>query len=49
MKVCKKCLDAITSREGDQKYIDVAVDETDEIESMCEWCKETAFDTLFEI
>ena len=47
--VCDHCLAAIWSREGDQATLKHSVDETDAVESRCDWCKECGFDTLYEL
>ena len=47
--VCEGCLRAIESHEGRQKSEKVFVDENDELESRCDWCGESGFDTLFRI
>ena len=49
MWVCEHCLMAIESREGNQATLKHYVDEDDEIESKCDWCKEYGFDTLYEL
>lgn len=46
MWVCKKCLMAIESREGNQAILPHFVDEED---SKCDWCEETGFDVLYEL
>ena len=47
--VCDRCLLAIESREGNQATLKHYVDENDDLESKCEWCEETGFDTLYEL
>jgi hypothetical protein len=47
--VCDHCLAAITSREGNQATLIHGVDETDAVESRCDWCKDVGFDTLYEL
>ena len=47
--VCDHCLAAIQSREGNQATLTHSVDETDAVESRCDWCKECGFDTLYEL
>jgi hypothetical protein len=47
--ICDHCLAAIESREGNQATLRHAVDEDDKVESMCDWCFEDGFDTLFEL
>lgn len=50
MKVCKQCLAAIWSHEGDFPYMHIWVDDPeDEAESTCEWCEESGFEELYEI
>lgn len=49
LKVCEHCLWAIESREGNQLKVTHFVDEDDEIESTCDWCKENGFDVLYEL
>ena len=49
MWVCDHCLAAIQSREGNQATLRHSVDETDAVESRCDWCKECGFDTLYEL
>lgn len=49
MWVCEHCLMAIESREGNQATLRHCVDEEDEVESKCDWCEETGFDTLYEL
>ena len=48
MWVCEHCLAAIESREGNQATLRHYVDE-DEVESKCDWCEESGFDTLYEL
>ena len=47
--ICAHCLAAIESREGNQATLVHYVDEDDKVESMCEWCFEDGFDTLYEL
>lgn len=47
--VCRNCLMAIESHEGNQATLPHYVDENDDEESKCEWCEETGFDTLYEL
>lgn len=47
--VCDHCLAAITSHEGNQATLAHGVDETDDVESKCDWCKECGYDTLYEL
>ena len=47
--VCEHCLMGIESREGNQARLAHSVDETDAVESRCDWCKECGFDTLYEL
>lgn len=47
--VCDHCLQAIWSREGNQARIQHNVDETDAVDSRCDWCKQCGFDTLYEL
>lgn len=49
MWVCSHCLMAIESREGNQATLRHFVDETDAVESRCDWCRECGFDTLYEL
>lgn len=49
MWVCEHCLMAIESREGNQATMRHSVDEDDDVESECDWCKENGFDTLYEL
>ena len=49
MWVCSHCLMAIESRVGNQPTLRHYVDETDAVESKCDWCKEVGFDTLYEL
>lgn len=48
MWVCEHCLMAIESREGNQATLRHYVGEDDDVESKCDWCEETGFDTLYE-
>lgn len=51
--VCKHCLLAIQSREGNQLTIthdiDLEFDERTEENSKCDWCKQTDNDVLYEL
>lgn len=47
--VCEHCLQAIESREGNQAILKHLVDETDAVDSKCEWCNERGFDILYEL
>ena len=47
--VCDRCLMTIESREGNQATLKHWVDETDDVESRCDWCHEVGFDTLYEL
>ena len=49
MWVCAHCLAAIESREGNQAVLKHFVDEDDDVESKCDWCEDTGFDTLYEL
>ena len=51
MWVCGHCLAAIESHEGRQAILCHAFDfdEEDENESKCDWCKDSGFDTLYEL
>ena len=49
MWVCDHCLAAIWSREGNQATLTHYVDETDAVESKCDWCGDVGFDTLYEL
>jgi hypothetical protein len=49
MWVCKRCLMAIESREGNQAVLRHWVDEEDEAESKCDWCEDDGFDVLYEL
>ena len=50
LKVCDRCLMAIESHKGKQATLTIYVDdEAPEIESTCDWCKESGFDVLHEI
>jgi hypothetical protein len=44
--VCKNCLMAIESREGNQATLRHSVDEDD---CKCDWCEDEGFDTLYEL
>ena len=47
--VCEHCLSGIESHEGQQTTIEHYVDEENETESKCDWCKEHGFNTLYEL
>lgn len=47
--VCEHCLMGIECHEGNQATLEHGVDETDAVESKCDWCKEVGFDTLYEL
>lgn len=47
--VCEHCLMGIECHEGNQATLRHYVDETDAVESKCDWCKECGFDTLYEL
>lgn len=49
MWVCKHCLMAIESREGNQATMRHYVDEDDDETSKCDWCEDVGFDTLYEL
>ena len=49
MKVCEYCLQAIESREENQRALTIYIDENDDMESKCAWCEQCGFDTLYEI
>ena len=49
MWVCEHCLMGIESHEGNQATLRHYVDETDAVESKCDWCKECGFDALYEL
>lgn len=49
LRVCEHCLAAIESREGNQATLKHWVDETDAVDSRCDWCKEVGFDMLYEL
>lgn len=49
MWVCEHCLMAIESREGSQATLRHSVDDDNDVESKCDWCEETGFDTLYEL
>lgn len=49
MWVCSHCLMAIESREGNQATLRHGVDETDAVESRCDWCKECGYSVLYEL
>ena len=45
--ICSHCLLGYEDREEYQPVRRVSVDPNNEIESRCDWCDETGFDTLF--
>lgn len=51
--VCKHCLSAIQSHEGNQVTIahdiDLEFDERNEENSKCDWCKQIDNDVLYEL
>lgn len=49
LHVCDHCLAAIESREGNQATLTHYIDADDLAGSMCDWCEEFGFDTLFEL
>ena len=49
MWVCEHCLLGIESREGARATLVHRVDEQDNEESKCDWCKEVGFETLYEL
>ena len=49
LKVCKNCLLAIWSREGNLEHKAIYVDEENAEESTCEWCEENGFSVLYEL
>jgi hypothetical protein len=49
LHVCDHCLAAIWSREGNQATLTHHPDEDDLEGSMCDWCEQVGFDTLFEL
>lgn len=49
IKVCDRCLHAIVSKEGKHLVSAECVDETNPIESRCEWCGEIGFDMIYSI
>jgi hypothetical protein len=49
MWVCDHCLAAITSREGNQATLTHYIDSDDLAGSMCDWCEQVGFDTLYEL
>lgn len=49
LRVCLHCLMGIESREGKQFTKEIWIDPDDSENSMCEWCEETGFDTLYEL
>ena len=49
LTVCRHCLMAIESREGQQVTRTICTDSENETESRCDWCEETGFDELYEI
>lgn len=47
--ICEYCLQEMESR-GERKFVKkIDVDEMNEKESKCDWCKESGFDTLYEV
>lgn len=47
--ICDYCLQEMESR-GERKFVKkIDVDEMNEKESKCDWCKESGFDTLYEV
>lgn len=47
--ICDYCLQEMESR-GERKFVKkLDVDEMNEKESKCDWCKESGFDTLYEV
>ena len=47
--ICDYCLQEMESR-GERRFIKkIDVDEMNEKESKCDWCKESGFDTLYEV
>ena len=49
LRVCLHCLMGIESREGKQFTKELWIDPDDSENSMCEWCEETGYDTLYEL
>lgn len=49
MWVCDHCLMGIESHEGNQATLRHYVDEDNDVESECDWCHESGFDTLYEL
>ncbi|MBQ3928300.1 MAG: hypothetical protein II710_06635 [Clostridia bacterium] len=49
LNVCRQCLCAIKSREGPQRTTILILSPDEPKESTCGWCKESGFDTLFQI
>ena len=49
IRVCDRCLHAIVNKEGKHLVSAECVDETNPIESRCEWCGETGFDMIYSI
>lgn len=45
--VCKHCLQAIESHEGNQATLAHDIDEDED--SKCDWCEEEGFDALYEL
>lgn len=47
--ICNYCLQEMESR-GERRFVKkIDVDEMNEKESKCDWCKESGFDTLYEV
>lgn len=49
LMVCQQCLSAIESKEGPQASKTHSVDAESEVTSVCDWCKETGNDVLYEL
>ena len=47
IRVCEYCLQEIEYHDGKQRYTHVWVDEDDENESRCDFCKESGFDSIY--
>lgn len=47
--VCEHCLQGIESTQGYQVQLKHRVDETDAVESKCDWCHNRGFDVLYEL
>ena len=45
--VCEHCLWGIESHEGQHPTMTIWCDEDDPIDSKCDWCEESGFDTLY--